>query len=133
MTGQFLTLFCRYVGAIFAACVVSFGVLMIGLPLLMWAELPGFIVLLVLVGFCGVLMGTFSLPKSNRRFGSFVLVVLGLCFNTFLTLWIYPHNLPPNKFPLVWNLPLAVGGLLAGFAACFRKQRPNQHLQETPR
>ncbi len=134
MLGQFTSLLGRYIVAIAVAGAVAFGVFALCIPFAMWADaLITFILCLVVVGFCGVLGGALCLPRDKRRFGSFALLLLGLGFYSFLVFSVSAHGLPPRKFPLIWNLPLGAGGLLAALSIRFWKPRPNHHLQETPR
>ncbi len=133
MLVQFTSLLGRYLGAIMAACAVSFGAFAIGLPVVMWVDyMPAFVALLVFVGFSGVFLGALCLPISNRRFGSFALLVSGLCFYSFLVLSYVPSSVPPSK-PLIWNLPLAGGGLLAALAVCAWRRKPNPQSGATGR
>lgn len=125
MLVQFVRLLGRYLGAITAACAVSLGAFAIGLPVVMLVDyMPAFAVLLVIVGFSGVFLGALRLPISNRRFGSFALLLSGLWFYSSLVLSFIPSTVPPSK-PLIWNLPLAGGGLMATLAVCFWRRRPN--------
>jgi uncharacterized membrane protein YfcA len=138
MVDQFIWLVCRYIGAIGVACVVSFWVYVIGDHLLVWAKMPESIerlVPFVLVGFFGVFLGALCLPSYHRRFGAFVLLLLGLFFDTFTTLRGYIYADPP-LYPLFTliideSLPLAGGGLLAALTVCFWRRRPNNSLQAT--
>ncbi len=134
MLSQFVSLLGCYVAGIAVACAVSFGVFTMCIPLAMWVDsVSAFVLCLIIVGFSGVFTGALCLPRSSRKFGSFALLLLGLCFYTYVVFSVFAHGLPPNKFPLIWNLPLGGGGLLACLALCFWKRKPNQHLQETPR
>lgn len=97
MLVQFTSLVGRYLGAVMAACAVSFGAFAIGMPVVMWVDnMPAFVALLVLVGFSGVFLGALCLPICNRRFGSFALVGAGLCFYSFLVLSYSPSTVPPQ-------------------------------------
>jgi hypothetical protein len=115
----------RYLGAIAVACAASFLASAIGLPVVLWAgNMPALATLFVLVGFSGVFSGALCLPISSRQFGPFVLLVLGLFFYSCLVLSAIPSPVPPSA-PLIWNLPLAGGGLIAALALCVWRRRPN--------
>jgi hypothetical protein len=129
MVGQFIQLFCRYIGAICVASVASFAVAIFSEPL-SWPKMPDSIamlitnILMVLVGFAGVFLGSFCLPGYHRRCGAFVLVLLGLSFYTFVVLTSFLHNPYATDCSLSLNMPLAGGGLTAALTVCFWRRRP---------
>jgi hypothetical protein len=88
-----------------------------------------FILAFPVIGFCGVFSGTFCLPRSSWRFGSIVLLALGLAFYAQMLLRIDFARGENNSFPFVWLLPLAAGGY--GAVYFFRRQPPNTSLQPT--
>jgi O-antigen ligase len=129
-------LFFRYIAAILVAFVVSiaasFSVVLV-LPFIFFGEKAALVVSSVcfgFVGFIGVLAGTFCLERDSRRFGSLVLIVLGLGF--YAQLWLrLNYERPeyhPREFPHFW--PLAIGGLVA-VVYFFLKSAPNKSLQPT--
>lgn len=66
------------------------------------------------VGFIGVLTGTFCLERSSRRYGSAVLLGLGLGFSTWFWLWTVWGSGEPGQIGIPFYFwPLLVGGLMA--------------------
>jgi hypothetical protein len=126
-------LFFRYVTAIFVAFIVSILSLFstIWVPPFMFfgerADLVVASICIALVGFAGVIAGTFCLERASRQFGSLVLLVLGLGF--YSQLWLrLNYERPeyhPREFPHFW--PLAIGGLVA-VVFFFLKSAPNVKL-----
>ena len=84
----------------------------------------------MLIGFFGVLLGALCLPNYHRRFGAFVLVLLGLSFYTLVVIHDYLQQdtgwASCNLEKLTGNMPLAGGGVLAALTVCFWRQRPNR-------
>ena len=129
---QLIRLFGRYIGACVASCVVSFGVYVFVMSLIMPYEMPKSVVIPVLsvpVGFFGVLLGALCLPSYHRRFGAFVLVLLGLSLFWFVELdQCLKYSDSPTLSPIfIDSLPLAGGGLLAALTVCFWRRRPNTY------
>ena len=129
MVGQFIRLFGRYIRAIGVASLASFAAAMFSEPL-SWPQMPDSIAMLVriiqgvLVGFAGVFLGSLCLPGYHRRFGAFVLVLLGLSFSTLVDLRQYNRNGYATDYTLIWNMPLAGGGFTAALTVCFWRRRP---------
>jgi uncharacterized membrane protein YfcA len=73
----------------------------------------GIVVLFVAVGFLGVFLGALCLPQSSRRFGSAVLLALGLAYYIYLLVNLDILRAENNDFPFVWLVPLAGGGSIA--------------------
>ena len=133
LMSQFAILFVRYAAAIAAACAVSFGIIYLFFNVLIevapWAGIVGIILLFPIVGFCGVLSGTFCLPRSSRRFGSIVLPFLGLAFVVYQSLYI-DFMKGGSVIPLAWLLPIAGGGY--GAAYIFRRRPSKGRLADKP-
>jgi hypothetical protein len=67
-----------------------------------------------IVGFAGVLTGSFCLPRAHRWFGSLVLLMLGVGFASFWIITTYygrPEGGSLFGF-LFGDLPLAIGGII---------------------
>ena len=126
----FLLLFGRYVAAIGVSYIVSFAVFFSGMFVLLWAGLVGFVLLFIACGFSGVFVGASCLPRSNRLFGSAILLLLGLAYYTYFVMSVDPVRAENNKFPYVWISPLALGGVLA--MVLIRKKSRTKALDATP-
>ena len=82
---------------------------------------PFVIIVFTAVGFCGVFSGTLALPRTSRRVGSGVLLLLGLAF--FCCMANVLADAPDDSegrptatmSPFVLCIPLVAGGLLAAF------------------
>jgi hypothetical protein len=135
----FMFLF-RYIMAIAIACVVSFAselLLGVMLSFMIPDSCPQFVgdiilfALDVFVGFVGVLSGTYCLERRSRRYGSILLLGMGLGFYTWFWLMLC-YSIPPFHYrglPAFW--PLMVGGLAAILLFWLRKP-PNTALEPTP-
>jgi hypothetical protein len=99
----------RYVAAIFVAFVVSWTTIFIGFDV----TSVGDDTLFAIIGFAGVFSGTFCLEQKHRRFGSIILLGIGLCFS--ISLFSSSDGGPDDGFLLFlysfW--PLMVGGTAA--------------------
>jgi hypothetical protein len=130
---QFAILFARYVGAISAACAVSFAILYLFFNFLVgvmaWLGIDGIILLFPVVGFCGVFSGTFCLPRQNRRFGSIILLFFGLAFSAFVSLYIGALT-GAGPIPFIWLFLIAGGGY--GAACIFRRRPAKERLIKMP-
>jgi hypothetical protein len=79
------------------------------------------VIVFTAVGFFGVFSGTLGLPRSSRRVGSGVLLLLGLAFFCCMAKMLADapddgeesRGIPMS--PFVWCIPLMSGGLLAAF------------------
>ncbi len=116
-TIQILTLFGRYGAAIILSIITSFAALFLSMSLAFYLgqtlrleEITPYVVF-PLVGFSGVLSGTFCLQRSSRGVGSVILLVLGLAYYCYF--WVGDSYIRgeyrPRDFPHFWAL--AVGGL----------------------
>ena len=121
---HFPVLLLRYFGAIVVSCLVSFAVFYCGMRIFIWAGVPGFVVLLVAVGFCGVFSGTLCLPRSNRRFGSVFLLILGLAFYIYTLSRLNLLWSVDNSFAFVWLVPLGGGGTIASLVLWRKLTKP---------
>jgi len=120
----------RYVAAIVVACAMSLGVFqMLLFTVALRTGTTGFIIVLLVVGFSGVFSGAHCLPRANRRFGSIVLLILGLAFALFRLIGMSFLWGGENSFPYIWLLPLAVGGGVAVYV--FHRQPPSTALEPT--
>jgi hypothetical protein len=134
---RFLQFLIRYAAAIGVACTVSFLTALFGIILVAvlvpYNFLPKYanaldsifnFVVYAPVGFIGVLLGTFCLERSGRRYGSVVLLGLGLGFSTWL--WLAQgYSLYPAQFrELSYRFwPLGVGGLVAVIFFWFKSRK----------
>jgi hypothetical protein len=117
----FLQLLVRYIAAIFLACVVSFVSAFFGIFIVVFIldSCPPFLdkflffALFSFVGLAGVFSGTVCLKRNSWRYGSILLLGLGLGFYTCFWL-LFSYGTPPfdyRGFPHFWSL--AIGGLVA--------------------
>jgi hypothetical protein len=127
----FLLLFVRYVAAIGVSYFVSYSVFFGGMFMLMWAGMLGIVLLFVASGFCGVFVGTLCLPRFNRRFGSAVLLVMGLAYYIYFVTSLDILRAENNSFPYVWLVPLAGGGVIAMILIRKTTMRNEQATSET--
>jgi hypothetical protein len=101
-----LMLLLRYVGAILLASVMSFMTAILGIFIIASAEPDSFpeylnelirFVLFAVVGLIGVFSGTVCLHRSSWRYGSIVLLGLGLGFYTWFWL-LQSYSIPPFHY-----------------------------------
>ena len=124
---QFLLLLLRFSAAIVVSCIVSYTVIFCMGLLLMWAGMLGIILNFVTTGFCGVFAGTLCLPRSCRRFGSVVLLVLGLAYYAYFQVHLDIPRAENHFSPFVWLIPLAGGAAMS--LVLIWKRSPNQSIQ----
>jgi hypothetical protein len=117
-----IIVFARYVCAVMVACVVSAAFFFGLMSLLFFIGVDGSgapyasCFVLPIMGFGGVLAGSFCLERASRRFGSMFLLFLGLAY---FTHWIYYLKYREGDFmgnPNFWMVQLgvlAVGGVAA--------------------
>jgi len=83
-----------------------------------------------LIGFSGVLSGTFCLERNSRKYGSilllFVVLFIDIWWELFLGFSSY-HRSSENLKPLI-ELPFIVGGLIA--VVFFWLKRPGERIQK---
>ena len=111
MTLQFLLLFLRYVAAVAVAFVASYVVLVPASLLFGLPGMLGVVLFFMIIGFCGVFSGALCLPELSRRFGSVILLALGLIYYCCDCMDSFRQD--GNSFPFIWLIPLAGGGLIA--------------------
>ena len=86
---RLLLLVLRSIAAPLVMLLVSYPVYFLGVVfmafLARWVEVArlGFWILPLLVGFCGIFSGTLCIPRIGRRWGSVVLLLLGLSYYYF--------------------------------------------------
>jgi len=140
---RFIILFARYIAAIMVACFASaviyfppafilmflsfrFEALGTFIPYFLFAVMP-------VMGFCGVYSGCLCLERTSRRFGSIVLLALGLAYFVHWALFIGYREGVNEAHPYGWVIgmaALALGGL-AAVIFIFRRTSPNKSLQAT--
>ena len=127
---SFLLLFVKYVAAIGVSYFVSYIVFFVGMFLLIWAGMLGIVLLFIASGFCGVFVGTLCLPQSGRRFGSAVLLLLGVAYYVYFVMNLDILRAENNSFPFMWLVPLVGGGVIA--LILIRKMPSLKSLQILP-
>jgi hypothetical protein len=116
-------IFLRYLLAVFLAFVVS--VLVVVFLLLPFPGLQN--PMIMLVGFVGVFLPSFVLPRQSRVVGAILLLLLGTFYTGTITIVYWEPLLPQirRQLPL---LLLLVGGLIAiGIHYFLARQKKNDH------
>jgi hypothetical protein len=138
---RLLKLIVTFVFASVIACGVSFASSILGV-ILFYALIPDSVtipettgnflggVLFAGVGFAGVVSGSLRLPHHVRRIGSILLLILGLCFYSYL--WVSFSALDNHTSEFPHFLPLAVGGALACLFFMLRPANRQALLTPTP-
>lgn len=106
----------RYIAALFVACVASFATILLGLSIIpdnfgQFLGISLVFTLFAITGFAGVFSGTFCLEQKSRRFGTIVLLAVGLGFAAWF--WVsFPGGGKFHWLPYYF-WPLMVGGIAA--------------------
>jgi len=139
---RFINIFGRYSAAIVVAFAVSGAIFALFTPIPLFLGVLGmsdslvqFVLYIpaIIVGFSGVFTGSLCLERASRRFGSVVLLVLGLTFYVYTAFCIkYPGQAnDDHPYLWLWGLAaLALGGLVAVIFV-FRRSSSNKSLQQT--
>jgi hypothetical protein len=74
----------------------------------------------LILGFLGIFAGSCCLEQAHRKWGSFILLLLGLTFSSCVVSY---NGIDDGDIYLHWMLPLALGGLGAVILAFRRRAR----------